>query len=236
MLITTTPAVAGDPTINDPWENYNRAMFDTNVSIDKTIIRPVAKAWRENAPKQAQDSARNFFQNLSTPLIIINNLLQGELHKAGDNTIRFVGNTTLGLFGLFDVVSHKGPKHEPADFGQTLAKWGIGEGPVFVMPIFGTPQPLRDTTSNTAISLVDPATQNVSLAGKMAGRYLKTVDERTRDVDLIETVEQNSQDFYATARSSMLQSRRAFLKGNELTVSDDDDDPFADVDESDSKK
>ena len=236
MFMTTAPVMAGDPQINDPWENYNRAMFKTNVSLDTKFIRPVAKAWRENTSQSVQNSARNFFQNLSTPLIIINNLLQGELHKAGDNTIRFVGNTTLGLFGLFDVVSHKGPKHEPADFGQTLAKWGVGEGPVFVMPIIGTPQPLRDTTSNTAISLVDPATKNVSLAGKMTGRYLKTVDERTRDVDLIETVERNSQDFYAAARSSMLQSRRAFLKGNELTVEEDEDDPFADVDESDSKK
>ena len=131
-----------------------------------------------------------------------------------------MGNTTLGLFGLFDVVSHKGPQHEPADFGQTLAKWGVDEGPVFVMPIFGTPQPLLDTTSNTAISLVDPATQNVSLAGKMAGRYFKTVDEH-RDVDLIETVNAITVSTLPPALACTIPP--SVPKGNPLTVDDMND-------------
>lgn len=216
--------------INDPFESYNRAMFDFNHGVEKNVLRPVAKAWQKT-PEPVQKSANNFFRNLQTPWIILNNILQGNAHKAGDNTIRFVGNTVFGVFGLFDVVAVDGPQYESADLGQTLAKWGVGEGPVFVAPIIGSPQPLRAVASSTTETLANPIINDHSTRTQNQVMVGRAVNDESAVLGVIESTEASSQDLYATTRAMLVQQRRAFVGGNELTADDGDDDPFANIGE-----
>ena len=230
-LLLTIPVHANNADgIHDPWESYNRSMFEFNHSLEKNIVRPVAKAWR-TTPEPVQKAGTDFFRNLQTPWIIINNILQGDAHKAGDNTIRFVGNTVFGLFGLFDVVSHQGPQYEPADLGQTLAKWGVNEGPIFVMPVVGTPKPMRAVVGATTEQLTNPVLTDHSTQTKILVAGGQTVVDDANALDIIESTEASSQDIYVTTRSMLVQQRRAFVKGNALSTDEGDDDPFADLED-----
>lgn len=231
LCLLLAPARAeNNGNIYDPWESYNRTVFDFNHKLEKNLVRPVAKLWRKT-PESVQESATNFFRNLETPWIIMNNVLQGEGQKAGDNTVRFVGNTVFGVFGLFDVVSHQGPQYDPADLGQTLAKWGVGEGPIFVVPIIGTPKPMRAVASSGIEQLTNPIVNAHSTSTKNQVFVGQVINNDANAMDVIESTEASSQDLYITTRSMLVQQRRAFVSGNELTIDDEEDDPFADFDD-----
>jgi len=131
---------------NDPYEGFNRAVYKFNMNSDKYVFKPIAKAYRAITPQPVSQGISNFFSNLHDPANMLYNFLQGK-PKAGFSDLgRFLVNSTLGIAGLFDVATKMGLEKHNEDFGQTLAVWGVGDGPYLVLPFFG-PSNLRDGAS-----------------------------------------------------------------------------------------
>jgi phospholipid-binding lipoprotein MlaA len=151
ILLTGCATAKQEPTVNeeiaaeeyDPWERYNRAVFEFNNKVDRNLLKPVAKGYRRALPGTVRLSVGNFFRNLFEPTTVINDLLQGKVKQAAADTGRFLINSTVGILGLFDVATTWGIERHQEDFGQTLAVWGINPGPYVVLPFLG-PSNIRD--------------------------------------------------------------------------------------------
>lgn len=150
VLLTSTAcstlSSSDDPALqssSDPLSGLNRRIYAFNSTADKAILKPAAKAYDAVLPDPAQRSVGRFFSNLNEPLNIVNNLLQGKVEDALNSTYRFAVNSTVGVFGLFDVAKHYNIEKKPEDFGQTLAAWGVKPGPYIVIPFLG-PSNFRD--------------------------------------------------------------------------------------------
>lgn len=141
----------------DPWERFNRSMYDFNSGLDKAILKPVAIGYKEVLPTPIQKGVSNFFSNLGEVGNIFNNMLQGKIDATVSSSWRFVINSTAGWFGIFDVASEMGLKKQKEDFGETLGYWGISSGPYLVLPLFG-PSTLRDST-DLVVDLYTPGAQ-----------------------------------------------------------------------------
>ncbi len=126
------------PRTDDPWEGFNRKMYAFNDAADKAVIRPVAAGYRKITSQNVRRLVSNFFANIKMPITIINDVLQGEPTSAAHNTGRFLVNTTVGIIGLFDPASEIKLPPEETDFGVTLAKWGVPDGPYLVLPFVGS--------------------------------------------------------------------------------------------------
>jgi phospholipid-binding lipoprotein MlaA len=148
-------AATGERHPGDPFEPANRDVFALNQGIDRAALKPAATVYKEAVPDWMQASVSNFFANLSSPRIIVHSLLQGKPGEAGQETLRFFLNTTLGLAGLFDPAADADlPKHNE-DLGQTLGVWGVPPGPFLMMPLLG-PTTLRDLPSSIVDRLTEP--------------------------------------------------------------------------------
>jgi len=167
-------------------------------------------------------SLRNALDNLHAPVVLANDLLQGELSRAGTITGRFLVNSTLGLGGLFDVASrHDLPAHDE-DFGQTLAVWGAGEGPYLVLPLFGPSNP-RDAAGKAVDVALDPTAYlkiKRHLLWEGTRQYLNLVDTRAHSLEALDGIERDSLDFYAAVRSLYRQNRTYQIR-NGLPSSDE---------------
>lgn len=199
-------------TISDPIEPFNRAMFKFNDVVDIVLIGPVAKGYRFIVPEPARESVRNFFKNLRSPLIVANQLLQGDIGGAGVATARFVLNTTIGIGGLIDVAEKQGLAYEKEDFGQTLAVWGMGDGFYIVWPIIG-PSSLRDTAGLAVDTYADPLRIWAHNEDKdwiyITRNLTEGLANREVLIDTIEDMRKNSLDYYAAVRSIYVQHRQA---------------------------
>ena len=145
-------------TLQDPLEKVNRIVFSFNIIFDKFILRPIAITYRTIVPGFVRDRITYSLNNLGMPITAVNNVLQGELRKAGVSTSRFIINSTVGIFGFFDPAASMGLISENEDFGQTLAVWGVESGPYIVLPFLGPSTP-RDFTGLLSTSLLDPMYQ-----------------------------------------------------------------------------
>jgi phospholipid-binding lipoprotein MlaA len=218
-----TPPPASDPEAlaeyranNDPLEPANRLVHAINERLDRAVARPVAVGYREHIPRPVRRGVRNALNNLRSPVILVNDMLQGEPRRAGDTLGRFLLNTTVGLGGIFDVAEgwFGVPRHTE-DFGQTLAVWGMGEGPYLFLPLAG-PTTLRDLAG----SGVDGAANIAALLGPGAAasgfRYARTgmglVDTREALIDPVDEMRRSSLDPYATYRSAYRQRRQADIE------------------------
>jgi len=207
---------------NDPYESFNRQVFDFNQRVDKAVIKPVAEAYVAGMPEPARDGVHNFITNLDLPITFANDILQGEAERGSETFLRFTINSTLGIGGLFDVATRnfKMPFHTE-DFGQTLAVWGVQEGPYLVLPIIG-PDPPRDAAGQVADIAFDPMTY-IDLREKFwwgAGRaVLGGIDLRARNLDSLEAIERQSIDFYASVRSLYRQNRNNEIRNGAPDVS-----------------
>ena len=209
--------------IKDCFEKLNRATFKFNQGLDKVIIRPIAKGYR-NLPNGIQKGTKNAVTNLSNLLTIPNNVLQGELKTAIINTARLAVNTTVGLLGTIDVANKMGfPKYEKEDYGQTLGTWGIGPGCYVVLPVLG-PSTIRDTAGSFANVLGGDPWYNVSIHGNneflneslyLTSKALSGIDFRANNLGSLDNLEKNSIDFYASLRSLYLQDRQNKIKNNQ---------------------
>jgi phospholipid-binding lipoprotein MlaA len=202
---------------NDPLEGLNRGIFEFNRVVDGVLIKPAAQIYRGVLPQQAQDSVRSFLRNLRSPVILANDVLQGDMDRAGSTIGRFLVNTTLGIGGLFDVASELGMPFHDEDFGQTLAVWGVGEGPYLVLPILGPSNP-RDAVGLASEFYLDPV--NIYLRNQDLDylTYVRTglrgVDARARSIEVLDELERTSLDYYAAIRSLYRQQRNNDVRNN----------------------
>lgn len=192
---------------DDPLEGYNRAMFGFNETVDKAVVRPAAQAYHDVTPLPVRSGIGNFFGNVGDVWIGTNNLLQGKLVDGLSDLLRFTVNTTVGILGFFDVASELGLAKHDEDFGQTLGRWGVGEGAYFVVPIFG-PRTLRDAVVLPIDLAGDDVwgVRNIPLRNGLTA--LRIVNTRANLLGIDKTLEEGTLDKYAYARDFYLQQRR----------------------------
>jgi len=210
----------------DCFEGLNRATFALNQGLDKTVFKPVAKAYRV-LPSTIRTGTSNVLANLSTLITVPNNILQGDFKKAGVNTGRFAINTTVGLLGIFNVTKKMGfSDYEKEDYGQTLGVWGAGPGCYLVLPVLG-PSTVRDTTGSFLNALGGDPWYNVSADGNneflskseyLTSKVITGIDFRAKNLESIDNLEKNSLDFYASVRSLYLQDRQKKIANKNATI------------------
>lgn len=212
MMVTGCTSTSGVATAdNDPYEATNRDIFAFNMKLDKYVARPVAQAYVDVVPELARVGIHNVLTNANEPVVFVNDVLQGDAEWAGDTLGRIGINTTFGLGGLIDVASKIGIPDHDNDFGITLGRWGLGEGPYLMLPFLG-PAPPRDLAGRVVDIFFDP-TFWVSYRSKiyydMGIGLLGVVDTRAQNLGQLESLKHTSVDFYATTRNLYLQYRRA---------------------------
>ncbi len=209
--------------IKECFEKLNRATFSFNQGLDKAVIKPIAKGYR-NLPDPIQKGTRNAVNNLSNLITIPNNILQGDVKLAIINAGRLVINTTVGLLGTVDVANKIGfPKYIKEDYGQTLGAWGVGPGCYVVLPVLG-PSTLRDTAGSFANIMGGDPWYNASVQGNneflnesvyITSKALSGIDFRANNIESFENLELNSIDFYASVKSLYLQDRENKIENNQ---------------------
>ena len=221
----------------DCFEPLNRATFAFNMGLDKAIFKPVAKGYRK-LPPPIKNGTGNAMSNLSNLITIPNNILQGEFKKAGVNVGRLVVNSTIGVLGIVDVADKLGfPKYEKEDYGQTFGKWGVGPGCYLVLPVLG-PSTVRDATGSFVNALGGDPWYNVSVGANneflsnkvfVTSKAINGLNSRANNIDLLDNLEKNSLDFYASVRSMYLQDReikisnKKSVRGNLEIIYNEDD-------------
>ena len=208
--------------IYDPFEPINRAIFSFNNVADRIVLEPIAKGYKK-LPSPLQSGINNFLSNLRAPLVVVNQLLQGQGENAVQSSGRFIVNSTVGVFGLFDVAEKIGLEEKEEDYGQTLATWGVGDGFYVVLPLFG-PSNLRSTTGMVLTMMTDPINAYAVTEGEAWLVPMRTaanaVDQRSKIIDEVNALRDNSVDYYAAVRSSYYQNRKAAINNvddSELT-------------------
>jgi phospholipid-binding lipoprotein MlaA len=203
-------AVAEYKEINDPIEPVNRVFFEFNRGLDTMLLRPAAIFYKAMVPPPLQDLVHNFLNNLKSPVILLNDVLQGEGQRAGDTLARFAINTTVGVLGLGDPATDMGYVRHGEDFGQTLSVWGSGEGLYLVLPIFGPSNP-RDAVGKVVDTLTDPIwhyAQNTDREYIPNQRMVAdAVNFRARNLHEIDDLQRTSIDYYAAVRDLYRQIR-----------------------------
>lgn len=205
-------AVAEFRETNDPFEPANRVMFEIHEVADRFVLQPVAEVYRDLLPQPVRSGIRNALGNLRAPVILANDLLQGNVTRARITLGRFMVNSTLGLGGLLDVSRDWGVPGHSEDFGQTLAVWGVGEGFYMFVPLLGPSSP-RDLLGQGVDAAINPLTWLGQGAAVDAAGWVRlgltVVDTREALIEPIDQVRATSLDPYSTLRSAYRQ-RRAF--------------------------
>ena len=203
-------AVAEYHEINDPGEPTMRAIFAFNQALDKAIVKPTALTYRKITSEKFRAKTHNFLNNLRSPVIFFNDVLQGQFERAITTLLRFLVNSTVGVLGFNDVAADFGFEFHDEDFGQTLAVWNMPEGPYLMLPVLGPSNP-RDAVGRVVDFFIDPlniwATNNNHEWVVPTHTALKVIDFRALHYDTIEDLEKSSLDFYAAIRSLYRQRR-----------------------------
>ena len=238
QLVVVQFSYGEEKNVKDCFEKINRTTFAFNMALDKAVFRPVAAGYRK-LPSPIRIGTSNALNNLSNLVTIPNNILQGDFRAAGNNSIRFVINTTIGIVGIFDPANALGfEKLEKEDFGQTFGAMGIGEGCYLVLPVLG-PSTLRDTVGSLVSISGGDAWYNVTV--KNDTQYLKEsdyyfsklsegIDFRAKNLESFDSLEKTSVDFYATVRSLYLQDREKKIKNLKVKTDSLDDGDWDSID------
>jgi phospholipid-binding lipoprotein MlaA len=208
---------------NDPFEPANREVFALNRQLDRIFFIPTLKRY-QSLPGGVRTGLHNFLRNLALPTIFVNDLMQAEPGRAGRTVTRFVINSSLGIGGIFDPASPIGVPYHGEDFGQTLAVWGVGEGPYLMLPLLGPSNP-RDTAGLALDTLVLDPTNYVHVKQHFwwdAGRqYLNVLDLRSQTFETLQGIERSSVDYYATLRSLYRQARDSDIRNGAPAKAED---------------
>lgn len=195
---------------NDPFEGFNRTMFDFNDTVDRVALKPVATAYEEVLPSFAQTAVNNFFGNIGDVWTMVNNFLQGNVEKGLSDVMRVTFNSTIGFGGLLDIASEAGITKHNEDFGQTLGKWGVASGPYVVLPLFG-PSTLRDTAALPVDITGDPWTHVTPVGKRNAGAVVRVIDTRASLLNASNLLEDAALDRYTFVRGAYLQRRESLV-------------------------
>jgi phospholipid-binding lipoprotein MlaA len=207
LLLSGCATLNGPPDPHDPWERFNRTMYSFNDKLDRTVLKPVAKGYRSVTPDSAEKGISNFFSNIDDVIVIANDIFQLKPVQALSDTGRFLINSTLGIGGLFDVATPIGLKKHDEDFGQTLGRWGIDQGPYLVLPFFGSSS-IRDGFGLATDLYMHPLNE-VEDSGARAGLFLlNTVSLRAGLLEAGDIVDEAAYDPYIFLRELYLQRRR----------------------------
>ena len=227
-----------DPSeVKDCFEKINRVTFAFNQALDGIIFKPVASVYKK-FPSPVKSGVSNSLDNLSNLVTIPNNILQGDFTAAGVNSGRFLINSTIGILGLIDVAQYIGmPEYEKEDYGQSLAKAGVGPGCYIVLPVLG-PSTARDTLASTVNFLGGDAWYNVTVRNEThyfsdidyyGSKITSGVDFRAKNYDSIENLEENSLDFYASVKSLYLQDRQQKIANTKKIISTQNDSDWEEI-------
>lgn len=204
---------------SDPFEKFNRKMFDFNFNVlDAYILRPVAVGWRNNVPKPVRIGISNFSSNLGEPASMVNSLLRGEPKQALNHLHRFIINTSFGLAGLVDVASAADDElaeSRTVRFGSVLGRYNVDYGPYVVVPFYGSATPRDDLGS--IVDLLYPAYSLVTgLPG--VGLYLLDGIETRANVLDQDSLVRDSTDPYLFMREAYFQNHDFKARGGEPTT------------------
>lgn len=213
VLLALAPIVSNASDERDPWEGFNRAIFAFNDAADTYVVRPVAVGYTKVTPGPLRQGVGNVFSNLKEVPNVLNGLLQGKFGEAGKDTGRFLINTTLGVAGIFDVASHMGlSRNDGEDFGQTLATWGVSDGPYLVLPFLG-PRTLRDAAGMPVDWVTDPKTYIGHTQTSYEVKVLELLDTRASLLSLEQNI---GADKYTLYRDIYLQRREYLINDGEV--------------------
>ena len=223
--------------VKDCFEKINRGTFAFNQALDGLIFKPVSGVYKK-LPSPIKTGVSNSLNNLSNLVTIPNNVLQGDFSLAGINTGRLLINTTIGILGIFDVAQLLGiVEYEKEDYGQSLAKAGVGPGCYIVLPVLG-PSTARDTVASLGNFMggdpwynitVRNNTQYVNDVDYYTSRVTAGVDFRAKNYDSIENLEKNSLDFYASVKSLYLQDRQQKILNSKKIINTQDDSDWEEI-------
>jgi phospholipid-binding lipoprotein MlaA len=192
----------------DPLEPLNRSVFRFNDTVDENVLKPVATGYRDYTPTLVQTGVRNVFNNFSDVSAVLNNGLQLKGRQAASSLMRVLVNTTVGVYGLFDVATAIKLERYPEDFGQTLGYWGVRSGPYLVLPLLG-PSTVRDTAGLPVDWQVDPVNNERIANFGPETQILRIVDRRVSYLAAGNMLNEASIDKYAFLRDAYLQRRRS---------------------------
>ncbi|MGH7041086.1 MAG: MlaA family lipoprotein, partial [Acetobacteraceae bacterium] len=197
---------------HDPLEPFNRAMYKVNTELDRYTLKPAAEAYVHVVPQPVRTGIGNILSNLASPVQLGNDMLEGKPQRAGDTLMRFVINSTVGVLGIFDVAKRLGYPNHSADFGVTLALWGVGNSPYLFLPVLGPGSP-RDSGGRIVDIAADPFGYVGQGVGVTAARWtrwgLNLVNQRAQYLGTFANIRKTALDPYATFRSLYRQHRKA---------------------------
>jgi phospholipid-binding lipoprotein MlaA len=197
-------------------------MFALHEGVDGAIVEPIARGYRAVTPRFFRAGVRNVLRNLRGPVIFANDVLQGEIPRAGTTAGRFVINSTVGIGGIFDPATPMGLERHDEDFGQTLAVWGIDEGPYIFIPLMG-PTTVRDTFGRVVDTAFDPlsyAEFDEADEARAIRTTLTALSAREQVIETIDDVRRDSLDPYVTIRSSYFLLRESAIQNGPADVQD----------------
>lgn len=215
---------AADP--RDPFEPLNRSVYAFNDGLDRAVVRPVARAYKDQVPEVMQQGISNLFSNAKYPVTLANNVLQAKPGAALNDLGRLLLNTTLGLGGLLDVATRAGLERYDEDFGQTLGYWGVPAGPYVVVPFLG-PYTLRDGFGSLADDFAEPRGYLEDTSTRWSVWAVDKFERRVRLLDADAVLERTG-DGYAFVRSAYLQRREFQVRDGNVPIEDPIDDTIDD--------
>ena len=213
LFFISTFSIAEDEDVNvDPFESTNRIVFEISDDLDTMIIRQVAEIYRDVTPRFIKNSVTNFFYNLSEVDTVINQLLQGKIVLAGQDSLRFLINSTIGIVGFVDVATRVGFERHDEDFGQTLGYWGVPAGPYVFLPLIG-PSTIRDSFSKPTSWFLSV---NLSVSDEEAKIIINLLDAVETRERLLVAEKLIVGDKYEFVKSVYLQTRNDLVFDGEV--------------------
>ena len=201
--------------VRDPFEDFNRKTFNFNERIDEKVLKPIAKTYSK-LPPNVKNGVSNFFNNLEDVETSINQFLQGKPKKSLNDITRFFINSTIGLGGFIDVASKIGLERNEEDFGQTLAVWGVGQGPYIMLPGLG-PSTLRDTLSRPVSSFSSVTFHMTDTDVNITLKVIDAIETREKLLDIESLL---TGDKYAFVKDAYIQSINYEIKDG-IDIKDD---------------
>lgn len=206
----------------DPFESFNRGMYNFNDTVDRAVVKPVAQGYEKVMPSPARTMIDNFFSNLDDVVVTVNDLLQFKFKQAAQDGSRVIFNSTFGIFGLFNV-AHRIPKHNE-DFGQTLGYWGVPSGPYLVLPVLG-PSSIRDGVGLYGDSFSSVISNTDHVPSRNSAWAVKGLNTRTNLLDAERVMDEATIDRYTFIRDAYLMRRQNLVyDGSPPRVKYDDED------------
>ena len=194
----------------DPWENWNRKVFNFNEDLDREVLKPVATVYSDIVPQPVRRGVSNFFSNFADAWSAINYMLQGKFALGFEDATRVGANTLFGLLGILDVASEMGLDHHYEDFGQTLGRYGVGAGAYLVLPVLG-PSTVRDAAAIPLDRLATPPALFDGTGTQVGFTLLQIVNTRSSLLGATRVIDDIALDKYTFVRDAYLQRRRSLV-------------------------